>query len=113
MTEQERQELTEILRRNLLFSSLTFDQLRDVSERARSVVLHEGETLFRQQQAAREFFLLDKGRVKLALMSAEGNEKIIDLVSPGQSFAEAVMFSGQKTYPVTATAIVVKPRLVY
>jgi CRP-like cAMP-binding protein len=34
------------------------------------------------------------GQVKLFVTSSSGNEKIIELIGPGQSFAEAMMFLG-------------------
>ena len=74
---------------------------------SRLVELAENDRLFEQQQPAREIFLLRSGQVKLALISPEGHEKVIDLISPGVTFAEAVMFSGSPVYPVTATALVV------
>jgi CRP-like cAMP-binding protein len=49
--------------------------------------------------------MLTHGQIKLARNSADGHEKIIDLISPGHTFAEAILFSKQKVYPVTASAI--------
>ena len=94
------------LRQCVLFADLERDQFDGVIKHTRRVVLQENEVLFEQQQPAREIFLLESGQIKLALVSPEGQEKIIDLISPGTSFAEAVMFSRHHTYPVTATAIV-------
>ena len=81
--------------RCLLFSELNAAQLDAVLENTRVVDLDEGETLFEQQQPAREFFLLERGQIKLARCSPDGNEKIIDLISPGGTFAEAIMFAKQ------------------
>jgi CRP-like cAMP-binding protein len=94
------------LRQCVLFADLDRDQFDGVIKHTRRVVLQENEVLFEQQQPAREIFLLESGQIKLALVSPEGQEKIIDIISPGTSFAEAVMFSRNHTYPVTATAIV-------
>ncbi|VVM26190.1 hypothetical protein BSPWISOXPB_1748 [uncultured Gammaproteobacteria bacterium] len=38
-------------------------------------------------------------------MSSEGFEKVVDVIHPGHSFAEAVMFLGKKRYPLNATAL--------
>jgi CRP-like cAMP-binding protein len=94
------------LRQCVLFADLDQEQFDGVIKHTRRVVLQENEVLFEQQQSAREIFLLESGQIKLALVSPEGHEKVIDLISPGSSFAEAIMFSGHHTYPVTATAIV-------
>jgi CRP-like cAMP-binding protein len=101
----EPRELLPRLRRCHLFSELNAAQIHTVLEHTRVVDLQESETLFEQQQPAREFFLLEDGQIKLARYSPDGNEKIIDLISPGGSFAEAIMFAKQPAYPVTAVAI--------
>lgn len=94
------------LRQCVLFAALDPKQFEGVIKHTRRVVLQENEVLFEQLQPAHEIFLLESGQIKLALVSPEGHEKIIDLILPGGSFAEAIMFSRHHTYPVTATAIV-------
>lgn len=94
------------LRQCLLFSRLNDAEFEKILAHTRSVRLEENDRLFEQQQPAREVFLLRDGQVKLALVSPEGHEKVIDLILPGGSFAEAVMFTGHPVYPVTATALV-------
>ena len=94
------------LRQCVLFADLEQDQFDGVIKHMRRIMLQENEVLFEQQQPAREIFLLESGQIKLALVSPEGHEKVIDLISPGTSFAEAIMFSHDHIYPVTATAIV-------
>lgn len=90
----------------LLFADLSSEQIDQIVKHTRIVELAEGEILFEQSQPAHEIFLLDSGQVKLALCSSEGNEKIIDLIAPGGTFGEAVMFSRQPAYPVSASAVV-------
>jgi CRP-like cAMP-binding protein len=51
------------------------------------------------------FFLVGDGSLKLSLYGANGDEKVLDLLGPGRSFAEALLFSGQPRYPVTAVAL--------
>ncbi|MBF0471740.1 MAG: Crp/Fnr family transcriptional regulator, partial [Gammaproteobacteria bacterium] len=46
-----------------------------------------------------------KGTIKLSRLSIDGDEKVIELVTPGKTFAEALMFGDQPNYPVRATAI--------
>ncbi len=98
-------EILPLVQQCMLFSDLNAAQIGTVLHHTRVVKLSEGEILFEQQQAARDFFMLTSGQVKLARNSASGQEKIIDLISPGHTFAEAILFSGQKVYPVTASAI--------
>jgi len=102
---EQRDEARACLRRCVLFSKLPEAPFERIVGRTRTVQLDEGDVLFEQHQPAREIFLLRSGQIKLALISPEGQEKVIDLISPGTSFAEAVMFSGTHVYPVTATAL--------
>lgn len=96
----------EVLRRHLLFSSLDDMQLSRVLETATTMQLAEGEHLFMQQQPARFFYLLKSGQIKLYRLSQGGEEKVIELINPGQTFAEAVMFMHGCAYPVNAQAVI-------
>ncbi|MEE9493261.1 MAG: Crp/Fnr family transcriptional regulator [Gammaproteobacteria bacterium] len=93
------------VRSNLLFHSFSDEQFNTIYQQASCTELEEGETLFSQEQPSHEFFLLTSGQIKLCRCSTEGNEKIIDLISPGSSFGEAIMFAKQPVYPVSAMAL--------
>ncbi len=64
-----------------------------------------GELLIRQGQPAERFFLVLKGRVKLYRISADGQEKVVEIIQAGQTFAEAVMFMQRSEYPVCAETL--------
>lgn len=90
-----------------LFSALDDAQLNAVLEHMRKVRLDVGERLFDHGQPAKQFFYARAGQVKLFRLSADGAEKVIEIVRPGEMFAEAVMFMGaDEGYPVSAEAIV-------
>jgi len=76
----------------LLFSRLSQEQLERVSLHSTRLKLSEGEVLFEQDSPANAFYLVTHGMMKLFRLSASGEEKIIEIVSPGQTFAEALMF---------------------
>lgn len=99
-------DLIAALRRTHLFADLSDEQLRAVLDSAQQCQLAAGEPLFTHGQPAERFFLLRSGLVKLSRLSPSGEEKIIEIVTPGQMFAEAIMFMDKKCgYPVNATAI--------
>jgi len=52
-----------------------------------------GETVFRVGQACEAFHVVVTGQVKLYALSPSGAEKVIELVGPGNSFGEALMFT--------------------
>lgn len=57
--------------------------------------------LFVEQSPAADFFWLESGVVELVSSSAEGKEKIVEIMQAGDLFAEGVAFMGGR-YPVTA-----------
>ncbi|OQX47642.1 MAG: transcriptional regulator, partial [Candidatus Sedimenticola endophacoides] len=54
---------------------------------------------------APRFFLVRSGQIKLSRISFNGDEKVIELVGAGQTFAEALMFAQIPAYPVRAAAL--------
>lgn len=95
----------EILRNNTLFAGLNDEQFALVLGGSKTLDIKENEVLFRQQQAAEYFYLLVTGDIKLYRLSPDGGEKVIELIRPGQTFAEAVMFMAGGFYPVNAQAL--------
>jgi CRP-like cAMP-binding protein len=94
------------LRRAYLFADMQEAHLARLIGTMQRVQLPIGKLLFRQGQPAERFFYLHSGLVKLYRLSPEGDEKIIELIHPGQTFAEAVMFMGTRgSYPVNAEAV--------
>jgi CRP-like cAMP-binding protein len=98
-------DIVEDLGKGMLFRSLTPEQLQRVARRAVRVKVNEGEPLFEQQDPADRFYLLVTGQMKLYRLSAEGDEKVIEVIRPGATFAEALMFLEKPAYPVGAQAL--------
>lgn len=94
------------LRQAYLFSDADDTQLARLCQHLQSLSLRHGEALFHHGQPATRFFFLRRGQVKLFRVSPDGHEKIIEIIQPGQTFAEAVMFMGTEgRYPVSGEAI--------
>ena len=92
------------VRSHHLFVGLSPEQLQRVIASSRVDEVEPGQVLFARGQPARHFFIVIEGQINLALYSKAGEEKIVDILGPGQSFAEAVMFMAGSTYPVSAVA---------
>jgi CRP/FNR family transcriptional regulator, dissimilatory nitrate respiration regulator len=88
-----------------LFNELDTGDLDRVAAGARAVHVVRGETLFRKGDPSEGFHAVVYGQIKLAFTAASGAEKVVELMGPGQSFGEAVMFM-EKPYPVYAQALV-------
>jgi len=92
-------------RQHLLFATLNEQQFSQVETDSSTLSLTEGDHLFHQQDPADYFYFLQSGDIKLYRLSPNGEEKVIELIHPGQTFAEAVMFMQIQHYPVHAQAI--------
>jgi len=96
----------ETLRRAYLFAQMPDDALHGLCAGMQEIHLGNGEGLFRHGQPAERFFFVHDGLIKLFRLSPDGGEKIIEIIRPGETFAEAVMFMGpQGRYPVSAAAV--------
>jgi len=58
-----------------------------------------------QGDPAKRFFLLVSGQIKLHRVTGEGQENLVEIIHAGQTFAEALLFSQARLYPVSATAL--------
>src|SRR5690606_6832914 len=65
----------------------------------------KGRDIFATGDAAESFFVILQGWVKLYRPSRDGDEVIIHVFGPGESFAEAAVFNDNRVYPVNAQAI--------
>ena len=92
------------VRRIALFSDLSDDAFARLAARMRPVSLAAGSLLFLQDEPAGRFYLLLDGWVKLSRLSEDGAETIVNVVAPGESFAEAAVFA-QGVFPVCAEAV--------
>jgi CRP-like cAMP-binding protein len=93
-----------LLRKVPLFSELADDDIDRVARYTRDRRLQKGEVLFQRGDEAHGFFFIVTGQVKLAFSSAQGNEKVVEIIGSMQSFGEAVMFL-DRPYPVFAEAL--------
>jgi len=94
-----------------LFSGLNEAQVTYLAQTALLQTVAKGETIFKRGDPAHGFYYLLTGAVKLSALSAEGNEKVIEIIQPGMTFGEAVMFIGV-AFPVFAQTL--KPvRMLY
>ncbi len=87
-----------------LFARLRPDELDRIALGTSKVRVERGELVFQRGEPCVGFHIVMYGQVKLAFTSAQGAEKVVELVGAGQSFGEALMFMG-KPYIVTAQAM--------
>lgn len=93
------------LRRHYLFSGLDQDDFDTLVLGVSAVELDKGEVLFHRGDKASNFYFLDAGLIELNLIAATGEKKVLEVVSPGRTFAEAIAFMREQKFPVTAEAL--------
>ena len=93
------------LRENVLFSGMDDEQFNQVLTHAELLHKDPDQMLFQQGMDLSHFYYVYDGAIKLGRSTMRGDEKIIEVVFAGRTFAEGVLFSGAPKYPVTATAL--------
>ncbi|TAL89950.1 MAG: Crp/Fnr family transcriptional regulator [Candidimonas sp.] len=88
-----------------LFNELNDSELDDVAQASVEINVDRGNLAFQRGDPCNGFHIVVCGQVKLALVSPQGNEKVIAILRPGQSFGEALMFM-ERPYIMSAQALV-------
>jgi len=90
-----------IAKRCHLFSGLTDDDLDYLARVGKLREYEKNEVLFSDGEKALGFYVVGSGKVKIYKLSPEGKERILHIVHPGGTFAEAAIF-GNGLYPAYA-----------
>ncbi len=75
-----------------LFSDLAGEELDRIALGTAELHLDRGEMLYRKGQPCTGLYCVVFGQIKLSSTSAQGDEKVVEIIGPGASFGEAVMF---------------------
>ena len=87
-----------------LFKELGPAELERIAAGTTEMQVPRGEVVFNRGDPCTGFHLVVYGQIKLAFVSPQGAEKIVELIGPGFSFGEALMFM-DKPYIVMAQAL--------
>jgi len=74
-------------------------------EKSRFKRFEKGQDIFEAGAAADAFYLVVEGWIKLYRITRDGEEAIINIFAPGETFAEAAVFGPARRYPVNAQAV--------
>ena len=75
-----------------MFSDLSQLERNRIAQGCHIRRLTRGDLVFRIGESCEAFHVVVVGQVKLYVASPAGQEKVIELIGPGHSFAEAMMF---------------------
>jgi CRP-like cAMP-binding protein len=95
---------SEVLRNVPLFQQLGDEQLSRIAAATAQVRVPAEFVLFRRGDMPTGLHVVAYGQVKLAFLTADGVEKVVDVIGPGASFGEAMMLL-EKPYLVTAQTL--------
>ncbi len=87
-----------------LFQEMDAAELERLAQGCSLHRLSRGEMVFSVGQPCDAFHVTVTGQVKLSVISPTGAEKVIEIMGPGQSFAEALMFTN-RPYILNAQAL--------
>ncbi len=87
-----------------LFKELSLAELEPIAAGTTMCNVPRGEIIVNRGDPCDGFHLVVYGQVKLAFISTEGSEKVVEIVAPGYSFGEALMFM-EKPYILMAQAL--------
>ena len=94
----------QIIARIAVFRGLKPETVQHIIAPATAVTLEAHSVLFRQGDPATAFFIVIDGWIKLNRINVSGEETVIHILTKGDSFAEAVAFTGVR-FPATAVAV--------
>lgn len=101
---QQRNKARLLLQQVALFSGLEEPDLDAVLDITHFRYLTAEDALFEMGQSCSAIYVADTGLIKLYLSGTGKQEKVVEFIEPGDSFAEAALFSGEG-YPVSARAM--------
>ncbi|MGB7478983.1 MAG: Crp/Fnr family transcriptional regulator [Burkholderiaceae bacterium] len=87
-----------------LFSDLAPEDLGEIAAGTTERKVARGEIVFHRGDPCLGFYTVVYGQVKLAFTSPQGGEKVVEIIGPGHSFGEALMFM-EKPYIVSAQVL--------
>lgn len=87
-----------------LFKELSAAELDTIANGTSVLHLPRGEVIFNRGDPCQGFYLVVYGQVKLAFTAADGGEKVVEIIGPGFSFGEALMFA-ERPYIVMAQTL--------
>lgn len=89
-----RETLPDYLRSWVYFEALSEDHLHWLAAQCQRFTYNANETIFLEQEPAQGMWMIEQGRVKIYKLNPEGEEHIMHLFGPGNTFNEVATFDG-------------------
>ena len=96
--------IPQFLRSQPLFVDVNEVALQRLAGACRLLKVERGQQVLLAGRMCDAFFIVVRGQVRLYMTAPNGNEKVLEIAGPGQSFAEALVFL-ERPCPVNAQAL--------
>lgn len=96
--------LSDALKRCHLFAGTSEADRKTLLSIARTREANRGDLLFEEGQGADGFYVVVSGKIKVFKLSPDGRERILHIIHPGNTFADAAIFD-DGNYPAFAMSI--------
>jgi CRP-like cAMP-binding protein len=95
--------LTDALARVWIFQGLAAEELSHLAAAARTRVYKPRETIVEKGDAARQLYVLLRGRAKVVTRGADGSDTGLNVMGPGEVFGEIGILDGQPRSATVST----------
>ncbi|HOT45665.1 MAG TPA: Crp/Fnr family transcriptional regulator [Spirochaetota bacterium] len=96
--------IEKLLKESELFSGLSDASAKKIASMGKITKVPQNTMIFLEGEKGSSFFIMVEGSVRLFKSAPDGREVTVKLASPGEIFAEVVLFEKDR-YPVSATAL--------
>lgn len=87
-----------------IFAGLDQEKLVEIEKLVVERCYNKGRIIFQEGEQGEAVFFLKQGRIKIAKTTPDGREHVLHYITPGEVFAEVVLF-GDQTYPASAEVL--------
>jgi CRP/FNR family transcriptional regulator, cyclic AMP receptor protein len=97
--------ISELLAGSELFEGFGPEELEELAGAAEVRSLRRNEVVFNALDKAEHLYLVERGRIVIAIASPDGRESVMALMEPGDLFGEMGLFVGDSTRVASARAL--------
>jgi CRP/FNR family cyclic AMP-dependent transcriptional regulator len=85
-----------ILKKIYLFSRFDDKEISKIAQLAKTLSVHQGDTVFREGNDAKSFYVVKHGTLKISTSAQSGDDVNLTTISSGDHFGELPFFDRQK-----------------
>ncbi|MEJ2757983.1 MAG: Crp/Fnr family transcriptional regulator [Anaerolineales bacterium] len=95
----------DLVKQSSLFNGVSEKGFSEITEKAVTRSVEEGGFFFLQEDQATHAYVLLEGRVKMIQISPNGQQIIMRIITPGQTFGGIALLKPKAGYPATAEVV--------